>query len=73
MKSQFGWHVIKVMERRQTEPTFAEKEPELREQLAQQIVTALLTDVRTGATIERFNIDGTPKSATRPADRGGTG
>ncbi len=66
VKSQFGWHVIKVIERRQTEPTFAEKEPELREQLAQQIVTALLTDVRTGATIERFNLDGTPKPATPP-------
>ena len=68
VKSQFGWHVIKVIERRETVPTFAEKEPELREQLAQQIVTALLTDVRTGATIERFNLDGTPKTEAAPAE-----
>ena len=61
VKSQFGWHVIKVEDRRQTVPTFEEKEPELREQLSREIVTALLGSVRDGATIELFNIDGTPK------------
>ena len=48
VKSQFGWHVIKVEDRRQTVPTFEEKEPELREQLSREIVTALLADVRDG-------------------------
>ena len=48
VKSQFGWHVIKVEDRRQTVPTFEEKEPELREQLSREIVTALLADVRNG-------------------------
>lgn len=62
VQSQFGWHVIKVEERRQTVPSFQEKEPELREQVAREIVTTLLTDVRSGATIERFNLDGTPKA-----------
>jgi len=62
VKSQFGWHVIKVEDRRQTLPTFEEKEPELREQLSREIVTALLADVRKGATIEIFNLDGTPKT-----------
>jgi peptidyl-prolyl cis-trans isomerase C len=62
VKSQFGWHVIKVEDRRQTLPTFEEKEPELREQLSREIVTALLADVRKGATIEIFNLDGTPKA-----------
>ena len=62
VKSQFGWHVIKVEERRQSVPTFEEKEPELREQLSREIVTALLADVRKGATIEIFNLDGTPKT-----------
>ena len=61
VKSQFGWHVIKVEDRRQTLPTLEEKEPELREQLSREIVTALLGSVRDGATIEIFNIDGTPK------------
>ena len=62
VKSQFGWHVIKVEDRRQTVPTFEEKEPELREQLSREIMTALLADVRKGATIEIFNLDGTPKT-----------
>jgi peptidyl-prolyl cis-trans isomerase C len=61
VKSQFGWHVIKVEDRRQSVPTLEEKAPELREQLSREIVTALLADVRQGATIEVFNIDGSPK------------
>ena len=63
VKSQFGWHVIKVEDRRQSVPTLEEKEPEIREQLSREIVTALLADVRNGATIEIFNIDGSPKAA----------
>jgi peptidyl-prolyl cis-trans isomerase C len=62
VKSQFGWHVIKVEDRRQTVPTFEEKEPELREQVAREIVNALVADMREGAKIERFNADGTPKA-----------
>ncbi|MFO1046721.1 MAG: peptidylprolyl isomerase [Geminicoccaceae bacterium] len=61
VKSQFGWHVIKVEDRRQSIPTFEEKEAELRDQLSREIVNALLADVRKGATIEVFTIDGTPK------------
>jgi peptidyl-prolyl cis-trans isomerase C len=62
VKSQFGWHVIKVEDRRQSVPTLEEKAPEIREQLSREIVTALLADVRDGATIEIFNIDGSPKA-----------
>ena len=61
VKSQFGWHVIRVEDRRQSVPSFEEKAPELREQLSREIVTALVTDVRKGATIEVFNPDGSPK------------
>lgn len=62
VKTQFGWHVIKVDDRRQTVPTLEEKEPEIREQLARQLVDELLANVRKGAKIERFNLDGTPKA-----------
>jgi peptidyl-prolyl cis-trans isomerase C len=61
VKSQFGWHVIRVEDRRQSVPSFEEKAPELREQVSREIVTALLGDVRKGATIEVFNLDGSPK------------
>jgi peptidyl-prolyl cis-trans isomerase C len=60
VKTQFGWHVIKVDERRSRVPSFEEKEPELREQVARDIVTALLTEARSNAQIERFNLDGSP-------------
>ena len=62
VKSQFGWHVILVVDRRQSVPTLAEKEPELREQVAREVVNALVTEVRQGAKIQRFNADGTPKT-----------
>ncbi len=65
VQSQFGWHVIKVIDRRESVPTFEEKESEIRQQVAHEIVTALLTDMRKGATIELFNIDGTPKTTTQ--------
>jgi peptidyl-prolyl cis-trans isomerase C len=60
VQTQFGWHVIKVFERRTVEPTFEESEPQLRQELAREIVTALVSDLHEGAKIERFNFDGTP-------------
>ena len=38
---------------------------ELREQVAREIVNALVTQVRGGAQVQRFNLDGTP-STTQP-------
>ena len=60
VQTQFGWHVIKVSDRRTVEPTFEESEPQLRQELAREIVTALVSDLHEGAEIERFNLDGTP-------------
>jgi peptidyl-prolyl cis-trans isomerase C len=60
VKSQFGWHVILVEEKRSSEPTFEEREDALKEELSRQIVTALLEDARQGADVQRFNIDGSP-------------
>jgi len=62
VQTQFGWHVIKVVDRRTAVPSFEEKEPELREQVAREIVNGLVTQAHQGATIQRFNIDGTPKA-----------
>lgn len=60
VQTQFGWHVIGVVDRRDIEPSFEETEPQLRQDLAREIVTALVEELREGAEIERFNIDGSP-------------
>jgi peptidyl-prolyl cis-trans isomerase C len=60
VETQFGWHVIGVVDRRNVEPTFEETEPQLRQDLARELVTNLVEELREGAEIERFNVDGTP-------------
>ena len=64
VQTQFGWHVIEVLDQRTAEPTFEDSEPQLRQDLAREIVTALVADLRDDAEIERFNLDGTPMEAT---------
>jgi peptidyl-prolyl cis-trans isomerase C len=41
-------------------PSFEETEPRLRQEVAREIVTALVADLRDGAEIKRFNLDGSP-------------
>ncbi|MDH3659031.1 MAG: peptidylprolyl isomerase [Alphaproteobacteria bacterium] len=60
VKTQFGFHVIKVEDKRKVEPSFEETEPQLRQEVAREIVTALVETLRGGAEIERFNMDGSP-------------
>ena len=60
VKTQFGFHVIKVEDKRKVEPSFEETEPQLRQDVARDIVTALVEGLREGAEIERFNMDGSP-------------
>jgi peptidyl-prolyl cis-trans isomerase C len=60
VQSQFGWHVIEVLERRTGAPTFEESVPRLRQEMARELVIALVADLRADADIERFNLDGSP-------------
>jgi peptidyl-prolyl cis-trans isomerase C len=69
VKTQYGWHVIKVEERRNAPaPTFEEAHDELRQQMIQVGVQRVLAQARQGETIERFNPDGTPVRATDSAE-----
>ena len=61
VQSQFGWHVIEVLDRRSVEPSFAETEPQLRQELAREAITSLLAGLREDAEIERFALDGSPQ------------
>lgn len=66
VRSPFGWHVIKVEERRRAAPPpFEEVSNAIRQQLLEAEVTAAVERARGEARIERFNLDG---SAPRPTD-----
>lgn len=65
VKTEFGWHVIKVEDRRTGEPTaFDEVKEHLETELSQETVGEVLNELRATAKIERFQVDG---SAEAPA------
>ena len=65
VKTQFGYHVIKVEDRRKAPPpAFEELADQLREEMSREAVTAQLDQLRSGAKIEKFNIDGSKVEAT---------
>ena len=67
VKSQFGWHVIKVEGRKKQDvPTFEEMAPKLRNELSQEAGIAYIGKLREGAKIARFNADGTPRKDVMP-------
>jgi peptidyl-prolyl cis-trans isomerase C len=70
VKSQFGWHVIRVVDKRaKVPPSLEETRPQIEEMLSGELLTAYLTSLRTTAKIEKFNPDGTPIPA-KPATGG---
>ena len=61
VKSQFGWHVIKVTGRRtQPPPAFEAVREQLRDRLTRDALEAHMAELRDATTVERFNPDGTP-------------
>lgn len=67
-QTQFGWHVIKVVDRREvTQPAFAEMKSQLRDDMARDAVEAILADLRAAAEIEIL-----PAGETAPGTMSGT-
>jgi len=65
VQTQFGWHVIKVEDRRTTEPSgFEEVEPRLREEMAREAAAAIFKELRDGATIEIVSAAAAPQGDT---------
>ncbi|MGX9966203.1 peptidylprolyl isomerase [Roseomonas sp. F4] len=59
VRTQFGWHVIKVEERRAVPPPpFEEAQEALRQRAFEEAVTAEVERIRGAARIERFAMDG---------------
>ena len=68
VKTQFGYHVILLEDRRKAPPpSFEEMSEQIREELARETVTAMLDQLRANAKIEKFNMDGSkPDPAAKP-------
>jgi peptidyl-prolyl cis-trans isomerase C len=67
VKTQFGYHVIQVEDRRKAPPpSFDEMSDQIRQDLARETVTGMLNQLRGNARIEKFNVDGS-KPAPTPA------
>jgi peptidyl-prolyl cis-trans isomerase C len=59
IKNEFGWHVIKVEERRLVAPpSYADLHDQLRQELLAQVVQQEIEKARSQLAIHRFNLDG---------------
>ncbi len=64
IKTDFGWHVLKVDEIRDAKPPkFEEVQNELKSLLTQEAIVALLKDLRSHAKVELFDKEGKPLPA----------
>jgi peptidyl-prolyl cis-trans isomerase C len=62
VKTQFGWHVIKIEDKRQKPaPSFDEVKPQLESFVTRKAQADLVTKLREGAKVEKFyKTDATP-------------
>lgn len=67
--SQFGWHVILVVERRKAEPpSYDQAREQLRQKMIQEGVQNAVASARAAASVEKFNLDGSQTRATDTAE-----
>jgi peptidyl-prolyl cis-trans isomerase C len=71
VKSQFGWHVIKLEDRRTAKPpTFEQMKPRLANEVSREIIGEKIKELKVAAKIDVYNFDGskpTPPPAAAPA------
>ncbi|HTO84819.1 MAG TPA: peptidylprolyl isomerase [Methylomirabilota bacterium] len=61
VKTDFGWHVINIEDRRdKAPPTLEEARSQIQETLSGELMSAYLESLHQGATVQKFNPDGTP-------------
>lgn len=66
VKSQFGYHVIKVEDKRMASlPPFDQAKPVIARQLAEEVQEKMVMELREKAKIKRFKPDGTPLEAAK--------
>ena len=61
VNTEFGWHVIKVIDKRRQPPAdLEESRARIQDLLTREFVTAHMSELRANAEIKTFNLDGTP-------------
>jgi peptidyl-prolyl cis-trans isomerase C len=66
VKTEFGWHVILVEDRRVKQPpSFDEAREQMRHLAARDIIEAKLKELRSAAKVETFGLDGKPLPPTK--------
>lgn len=64
VKSQFGWHVILLEDKRTADaPPFEQMRDQLASEMTRELISAKLQELRSGVEVERFGPDGTPMPA----------
>lgn len=68
VKTQFGWHVIKVEDKRTAQPAkFEDMKDELKEQMAEEIAAKLVESLRAKADVKKATPAAKPAPAPAPA------
>ncbi len=71
VKTQFGYHVIRVNDRRMSQaPTFEQLKPQIQAQLQRQALETVIADLRQDAKIELFDAKGQPVQTAAAAQKG---
>lgn len=65
VKTEFGWHVILVEDRRVKQPSFDEARAEISRKLAREAVEANVNELRREAKVEAFGLDGKPLATVK--------
>jgi peptidyl-prolyl cis-trans isomerase C len=64
VKTDFGWHVIKVEDKRTAKPVPMETvRPQIEAKLSEDMATTYIEGLRKSAKVERFGLDGKPMDA----------
>jgi peptidyl-prolyl cis-trans isomerase C len=59
VQSQFGWHVIKVEDKRQSKPpSFEDAREQISQEMSQEVAGDVVKELTEGANIQRFDLDG---------------
>ncbi len=63
VKTQFGWHVIRIADRRTVAESFEEVRERLSSEMSQEIMQGYVEGLRKSAKVELFGLDGKPLPA----------